>query len=59
MGKGGTNNQKLFLEIEKLNEVVKQSETHIATIQKELNDTQWYLREERGWRQKLEEQVGA
>ena len=59
MGKGGTNNQKLFLEIEKLNEVVKQSGTHIATIQKEFNDTQWYLGEERGWRQKLEEQVRA
>jgi len=28
-------------------------------LQKELNDTQWYLGEERGSRQKLEEQVRA
>jgi len=57
MGKGGTNNQKLFLEIEKLNEVVKQSGTHIATIQKELNDTQWYLGEEKAKSQRLQEDV--
>jgi chromosome segregation ATPase len=57
MEKGGTNNQKLVLEIEKLNEVVKQSGTHIATIQKELKDTQWYLGEEKAKSQRLQEDV--
>jgi len=57
MEKRGTNNQKLVLEIEKLNEVVKQSGTHIATIQKELNDTQWYLGEEKAKSHRLQEDL--
>ena len=57
MEKGGTDNQKLVLEIEKLNEVVKQGGTHIVTIQKELNDTQWYLGEEKAKSQRLQEDV--
>jgi len=28
-------------------------------LQKQLNDAQWYLGEERGWREKLEEQARA
>jgi len=57
MEKRGSNHQELVLENEKLIQVVKQSDTHIATIQKELNDAQWYLGEEKARCERLEEDV--
>jgi len=57
MKKLGDNNQKLILEIEKLMEVEKQSGTHRATIQKELDDTQWYLGEEKAKSHRLQEDL--
>jgi chromosome segregation ATPase len=53
----GDNNQRLVPDVEKLGEAMKQSRTDTVAIQKELNDTQWYLGEEKAKSNRLQEEV--
>ena len=57
MKKPGDNHQKLILGIEKLKEAEKLRGTHMATFEKELNDTQWYLGEEKAKSHRLQEDL--